>query len=246
MKAVSMFVPCSVDLFLPDIAEATVTLLRKAGVDPVYHQGQTCCGQPAYNSGYRADAKAAARHFIELFGDDEVVVSPSGSCAGTVKFHYPELFKDEPEWFRRATELGSRIFELSQYLVDVLKVDDFSAAFAGKVAFHESCHNLRRLGVSAQPRKLLAAVRGAEVVAMNQDDFCCGFGGTFANNYANISESMVQDKVENFLASGADVLLLSEPGCLLNINGYLSRMHPHKKAMHLASFVAGNLKEGRS
>jgi len=246
MKAVSMFVPCSVDLFLPDIAESMVTLLRRAGVDPVYHQGQTCCGQPAYNSGYRNEARAAAKHFIEVFGDDEVVVSPSGSCAGTVKFHYPELFKDEPEWFRRATELAARVYELSQYLVDVLKVDDFGAAFAGRVTFHESCHNLRRLGISAQPRKLLAAVRGAEVVPMEQEDFCCGFGGTFANNYADISESMVQDKVENFLNTGADVLLLSEPGCLLNINGYLSRKHPHRKAMHLASFLAGNLKEGRS
>jgi L-lactate dehydrogenase complex protein LldE len=245
MKVVSMFVPCAVDLFLPEIAESTVTLLRRAGVDPVYHQGQTCCGQPAFNSGYRKEAKAAARHFIEIFGDDEVVVSPSGSCAGTVKFHYPELFKDEPEWFRRATELATRVYELSQYLVDVLKVEDFGAVFEGKVSFHESCHNLRRLGISDQPRKLLAAVRGAEVVPMNQEDFCCGFGGTFANNYADISESMVQDKVENFLNTGADVLLLSEPGCLLNINGYLSRMHPHKKARHLASFLAENMKERR-
>jgi L-lactate dehydrogenase complex protein LldE len=235
-----------VDLFLPDIAESMVTLLRRAGVDPVYHQGQTCCGQPAYNSGYRMEAKAAARHFIELFGDDDVVVSPSGSCAGTVKFHYPELFQDDPVWFRRATELAARVFELSQYLVDVLKVDDFGAEYDGKVTFHESCHNLRRLGISAQPRKLLAAVKGAEVVPMSQEDFCCGFGGTFANNYADISESMVQDKVENFLSSGADVLLLSEPGCLLNINGYLSRKHPQKKARHLASFLVENMKEARS
>jgi len=195
---------------------------------------------------YRQEAKAAAKHFIELFGDDEVVVSPSGSCAGTVKFHYPELFQDDPVWFRRATELAARVFELSQYLVDVLKVEDFGAAFDGKVTFHESCHNLRRLGISAQPRRLLAAVKGAEVVPMNQEDFCCGFGGTFANNYADISESMVQDKVENFLSSGADVLLLSEPGCLLNINGYLSRKHPQKKARHLASFLVENMKEARS
>jgi L-lactate dehydrogenase complex protein LldE len=246
MNAVSMFIPCSVDLFLPGIAESMVTLLRRAGVDPVYHRGQTCCGQPAFNSGYRDEARKAAKHFIKLFGDDEVVVSPSGSCACTVKFHYPELLQDEPEWFGRATELASRVFELSQYLVDVLKVDDFGASFEGRVTFHESCHNLRKLGISAQPRKLIAAVKGAEMVPMNQEDFCCGFGGTFANNYADISESMVQDKVENYLASEADVLLLSEPGCLLNIGGYLSRMHPHKKAMHLASFVAENMKEARS
>jgi len=246
MPSVAMFIPCSIDLFLPEIGEAMVTLLRRAGVDPVYHQGQTCCGQPAFNSGYRQEAKKAARHFIELFGEDECVVSPSGSCAGTVIQHYPELFQDEPDWMRRASELAGRVFELTQYLVDVLKVEDVGAVYHGKVAFHESCHNLRKLGISAQPKKLIGAVRGAELVAMNQDDFCCGFGGTFANNYADISESMVQDKAENFLASGADVLLLSEPGCLLNINGYLSRNHPGKKAMHLASFLAENLKGGRA
>lgn len=246
MKAVSLFIPCAVDLFLPDIAESTVTLLRRAGVDPVYHKGQTCCGQPAFNNGYRKEAKQAAKHFIEIFGDDEVVVSPSGSCACTIKFHYPELFADEPGWFRRATELASRVYELSQYLVDVLKVEDFGAAFDGKVTFHESCHNLRKLGISAQPRKLIAGVKGAEWVPMNQEDFCCGFGGTFANTYADISEAMAQDKVENYLASGADVLLLSEPGCLLNIGGYLSRNHPHKKVLHLANFLTENMKEAGS
>jgi len=246
MHDVSLFVPCAVDLFLPEIAESTVTLLRRAGVDPVYHKGQTCCGQPAFNNGYRKEAKRAAKHFIELFGDDEVVVSPSGSCACTIKFHYPELFQDEPEWFRRATELAARVYELTQYLVDVLKVDDFGAAFDGRVTFHESCHNLRKLGISAQPRKLIAGVKGAELVPMNQEEFCCGFGGTFAASYADISESMAQDKVENYLASGADVLLLSEPGCLLNIGGYLSRAHPHKKAMHLANFLTENMKEARS
>jgi len=241
MNAVSLFVPCAVDLFLPSIAESTVTLLRRAGVDPVYHRGQTCCGQPAYNNGYLKEARKAARHFIELFGDDDVVVSPSGSCACTIKFHYPELFRDDPEWLKRAEDLAPRV-----YLVDVLKVEDFGATFEGRVTFHESCHNLRRLGISAQPRKLVAGVKGAEVVPMNQEDFCCGFGGTFANSYADISESMVQDKVENYLASGADVLLLSEPGCLLNIGGYVSRLHPHRKVMHLANFLTENMKEAGS
>jgi L-lactate dehydrogenase complex protein LldE len=242
MKDVSLFIPCMVDLFLPHIGEATVDLLRRVGANPVYHRGQTCCGQPAMNSGYRNEAKKAAKHFIELFGDDEVIVSPSGSCVCMVKHHYPELLGDEPEWFRRAAELAPRVYELSQYLVDVLQVKDVGAAFEGKVAYHESCHVLRGLGVSTQPKALISAVKGTTLVSMNQDDFCCGFGGEFAAHYPDISESMVQDKVQNYLDSGADLLILCEPGCLLNIGGYLSRNHPEKKAMHLASFLA---QEGR-
>jgi L-lactate dehydrogenase complex protein LldE len=197
------------------------------------------------NSGYRRVAKKAAKHFIDLFGDDEVIVAPSGSCVCMVKHHYPELLRDEPEWFRRASELVPRVYELSQYLVDVLEVNDVGAAFQGKVAYHESCHVLRGLGVSTQPKKLLSAVKGATLVSMNQDDFCCGFGGEFASHYPDISESMVQDKVQNYLDSGADLLILCEPGCLLNIGGYLSRHHPEKKAMHLASFLAQEEKEER-
>ena len=244
-KEVSMFIPCTVDLFLPHIGEATVSLLRRAGVNPVYHRGQTCCGQPAMNSGYRKEAKKAAKHFIELFGNDEVIVSPSGSCVCMVKHHYPELLGDEPEWFRRATELALRVYELSQYLVDVLKVTDTGATFKGNVAYHESCHVLRGLGVSTQPKKLISAVKGTKLVSMNQDDFCCGFGGEFANRYPDISESMVQDKVQNYLDSGADLLILCEPGCLLNIGGYLSRHHPEKMVMHLANFLAQGGREER-
>jgi L-lactate dehydrogenase complex protein LldE len=238
MKEVSIFIPCTVDLFLPHIGEATVSLLRRAGVNPTYHRGQTCCGQPAMNAGYRQEAKKAAKHFIELFGNDEVIVSPSGSCVCMVKHHYPELLGDEPEWFRRAAELASRVYELSQYLVDVLNVTDTGAIFEGTVAYHESCHVLRGLGVSAQPKKLLSAVKGTKLVPMNQDEFCCGFGGEFSIHYPDISESMVQDKVQNYLDSGADLLILCEPGCLLNIGGHLSRHHPEKRVMHLASFLA--------
>jgi L-lactate dehydrogenase complex protein LldE len=245
MKEASLFIPCTVDLFLPHIGEATVSLLRRAGVTPVYHRGQTCCGQPALNSGYRKEAKKAAKHFIELFGDDEVVVSPSGSCVCMVKHHYPELLADEPGWSRRAAELARRVYELSQYLVDVLNVTDLGATYQGKAAYHESCHVLRGLGVSTQPKKLISSVKGTELVSMNQDDFCCGFGGEFASHYPDISESMVQDKVQNYIDSGADLLILCEPGCLLNIGGYLSRHHPEKKAMHLANFLAQNGREMR-
>ncbi|MDO8955398.1 MAG: (Fe-S)-binding protein [Deltaproteobacteria bacterium] len=245
MKNVSLFIPCTVDLFLPHIGEATVTLLRRLGINPVYHEEQTCCGQPAINAGYQKEAQKAAKHFIKVFGDDEQVVSPSGSCVCTVKYHYPELFENEPEWRRRAEELAPRMFELSQYLVDVLNVEDVGASFAGKVTYHESCHILRGLGVSGQPKKLIKAVQGTQLVPLNAAESCCGFGGEFANNFPDISESMVKDKVENYLSSGADLLLLCEPGCLLNIGGFLSRNHPGKKAMHLASFLAPNGREGQ-
>jgi len=245
MKNVSLFIPCTVNLFLPHIGEATVTLLRRLGINPVYHEEQTCCGQPAINAGYQKEAQKAAKHFIKVFGDDEQVVSPSGSCVCTVKYHYPELFENDPEWRRRAEELAPRMFELSQYLVDVLKVEDVGASFAGKVTYHESCHILRGLGVSEQPKKLIKAVQGTQLVPLNAAESCCGFGGEFANNFPDISESMVKDKVENYLSSGADLLLLCEPGCLLNIGGFLSRNHPGKKAMHLASFLAPNGREGQ-
>jgi L-lactate dehydrogenase complex protein LldE len=241
MQKVSLFIPCTVDLFLPHIGEDTVTLLRRLGIHPLYHEKQTCCGQPAMNAGYRQEAKKAAQHFINVFENDETIVSPSGSCICMVKFHYPELFADEPAWRRRAEELAPRMFELSQYLVDVLKVEDTGASFGGKVAYHESCHILRGLGVSEQPKKLIRAVKGAELVPLDAADACCGFGGEFANHYPEISESILKEKVENYLASQADVLLVCEPGCLLNIGGFLSRNHPGKKAMHLVSFlVNGN------
>ncbi len=244
MESVSLFIPCTVDLFLPHIGEATVSLLRRAGVNPIFHPEQTCCGQPAINAGYREEAKKAAKHFIRVFGDDEKIVSPSGSCVCMVKFHYPELLEEEPDWRRRAEELASRIYELSQYLVDVRKAEDLGAAFEGKVAYHESCHILRGLGVSEQPKKLIRAVKGTELVPLQAADSCCGFGGEFANNFPEISASMVGEKVENFLASGADLLLLAEPGCLLNIGGFLSRNKPEKKVMHLANFLAGGGSEG--
>jgi L-lactate dehydrogenase complex protein LldE len=244
MKEVSLFIPCTVDLFLPHVGEATVNLLRRAGVKPIYHEEQTCCGQPALNSGYRKEAKVAAKHFIQVFGDDDVVVSPSGSCVCMAKFHYPELFEDEPDWQRRAEDLGKRIYELTQFLVDVLKVEDLGASFSGKVAYHESCHILRGLGVSEQPKKLLRAVKGTELVPMEAAENCCGFGGEFANDFPDISEGMVSLKVERFVASGADILLLCEPGCLLNIGGYLNRNHPGKRAMHVASFLDQNGKGG--
>jgi len=244
MRDVSLFIPCTVDLLLPSIGEATVSLLRRLGVNPIYREDQTCCGQPVFNSGYRSEAKRMAKHFIEVFGEDEVVVSPSGSCVCMVKHKYQELLCDEQEWFRRAEELSPRIYELSQYIVDVLGIEDVGASFAGKVTYHECCHCLRGLGVSEQPKRLIRAVEGAELVPLNAAETCCGFGGEFANDYPEISEAMVMEKVANYMDSGADLLVLCEIGCLLNIGGYISRNHPEKEVMHIASFLAGCATKG--
>lgn len=239
MKKASLFIPCIVDLFLPEIGEATVQVLRRLGVDPQYHEAQTCCGQPAMNAGYRDQAKKAAKHFIDVFGDDDVIVSPSGSCVCMVKHHYPQLLCDEPVWLRRAEEVSKRIYELSQYIVDILGIEDVGATFKGKVTYHESCHILRGLGVSDQPKRLIRKTNGVEFIPLPLADMCCGFGGEFAEAYDYISEEMVKEKAVSYLESGADLLVLCEPGCLLNIGGYLSRNHPEKKVLHIASFLAG-------
>lgn len=239
---VSLFIPCTVDIMMPEIGVAVFRLLSHLGANPIYHKDQTCCGQPLLNAGYRDQAKRVAKHFIEVFGDDERIVSPSGSCVSMVKHHYPDLLSDEPTWYERARTLSDKIFELSQYIVDVLGVTDVGATFNGKVTYHESCHILRALGISQQPKQLIAAVTGTEFVELNNASTCCGFGGEFAVGYPEISEAMVKDKAVNFLNTGGDILLLCEPGCLLNINGYLHRNNPGKRAMHIASFLAGNIK----
>jgi L-lactate dehydrogenase complex protein LldE len=244
MQRVSMFIPCLVDLFVPDIGTAAVTLLNRLGVDSIYHKEQTCCGQPAINTGHRKQAKKVAKHFIKVFGDDEVVVSPSGSCIYTVKHLYPELFKDEPVWRDWAEALGPRMYELSQFIVDVMGVSEVGASFDGQVVYHESCHLLRGLKVSEQPKKLIQSVKGTELLPLPNAEACCGFGGEFALNHPAISEAMVEDKVKHYLGSGAELLILSEPGCLLNIGGYLERHHPEKKVTHIANFLTGGIADG--
>jgi len=245
MSKVSVFIPCLVDLFLPEIGEASFSVLRRLGLDTMYHDEQTCCGQPAINSGYTNQARKSAKHFIEVFQNDDVVVSPSGSCVHTVRFHYPELLRDEPDWLGRAEELASRVYELSQYIVDVLGVEDIGGSFEGKVTYHASCQLHFGLGVSEQPIKLIEAVKGTELVPLEGAEKCCGFGGSFSKDYPEISEVMVSEKAANYVASGADVLVACDPGCLLNIGGYLSRNHPDKKVMHIATFLAGAVKDGQ-
>ncbi len=237
MKKVSLFIPCSVNHILPEIGEATFRLIKKMGLEPVYHDSQTCCGQMAYNKGFQEEARSFARHFIEVFEKDDYIVSPSGSCVCMVKHNYPELLADDPEWQERAEAVSARIYELSEFIVDVLGVTATGAAFDGKVAYHESCHVNRGLGVSAQPKALIAASKGTELVHMENAEQCCGFGGEFSASYSDISGAILETKVANFIASQADLLVLCEPGCLMNINGFITRHHPDKKAVHIADFL---------
>jgi L-lactate dehydrogenase complex protein LldE len=244
MKRISLFIPCAVDALLGDVGADTVRLLASLGFELIYHEEQTCCGQPAISAGHVDLAKDIAKRFIEIFENDEVIVSPSASCVNTVKNDYARLLQDEPDWQQRSLTLSERIFEISQYLVDQASIEDVKASFHGKIAYHKSCHLLRALGIDGQPQKLLSNVKGAEIVPLNAAEQCCGFGGQFAIKYPLISEAMVKQKAQNFLQSGAELLIVSDPGCLLNIEGYLHRHQPHLKAQHIVSFLAKNLEGG--
>ncbi len=236
---VTLFVQCLVDSMFPEVGDAMVKVFEGLGVPMEYPQSQTCCGQPALNSGYRKEARAAAQRFVEIFGDAEKIVCPSGSCVHIVRHHYPELFADESMEFRmRVKDIGHRCYEFSEYLVDVLGVVNIGAEFPGKVTYHDSCHLLRGLGIKEQPRKLLNHVKELEFVEMNDSDICCGFGGTFSVNYPEISTAMVDEKIENILASGADYVVGCDISCLMNIKGRLSRRGEKVQVKHIAEILA--------
>ncbi len=238
---VSLFIQCLVDTLYPDVGEAMVTVLERLGVVLDYPEGQTCCGQPAFNSGYRREAKAAALRFVELFADAEAIVCPSGSCVQMVRQHYPELFADEDEALqRRVQDVASKCYEFSEYLVDILGVEDVKARFPGRVTYHDSCHLLRGLGIEKQPRRLLAHVDALEFIEMNDHDVCCGFGGTFSINYAEISTAMVDEKIDNIIASGADYVTGCDMSCLMNIQGRLSRRKERVQVRHIAEILAAS------
>jgi len=236
-QTVTLFIQCLVDTLYPEVAEAMVRIFRRLGISLTCPADQTCCGQPAFNSGYQHQALVAAKHFIEVFEDSECLVCPSGSCVNMVRYHYLELFENDYQWLRRAQDLSNRIYEFSQYLVDVLGIDDLGARFEGKVTYHDSCHLLRGLKVREQPRKLLQKVAGADFIEMRDSDYCCGFGGMFALKYADISNAMVSDKVKNILNTGADAVVGCDMGCLMNIQGKLSRMGSKIKVLHLAQIL---------
>ncbi|NLJ71766.1 MAG: (Fe-S)-binding protein [Syntrophomonadaceae bacterium] len=242
---VSLFIPCTVDTILVNVGQDFANIMSDLGFKLNYHSEQTCCGQPVITAGYLREARKNAKKFIDIFADDEYIVGLSGSCIDTIKNEYVKILSDEPIWAERAQSLASRIYEFSQFMVDVAEIEDVAATYNGKVAYHDSCRNLRGLGIKEQPRRMLNAVKGIDLISLNDNTECCGFGGAFAIKYPYLSGAIVRDKVASFIDSEADVLVVSDPGCLLNIQGYLHRAYPEKKVKHIVSFLAENRERGK-
>jgi L-lactate dehydrogenase complex protein LldE len=236
-KEAALFVTCLVDQFFPEVGEASVRLLERSGRRVVFPGEQTCCGQPAFNMGYRDEARRLARRFIEIFEPYEEIVAPSGSCVSMVRKFYPELFESEPKWQERARGLGEHVFELTEFLH--ANAFEPRSRFQGKVTYHASCHLLRELGVRKQPRDLLTRVPGVELVEMNAAEVCCGFGGAFSVKMSGLSEAMLNDKLASAEATGADVLTATDCGCLMHLGGALSRRGSALRAIHIAEILAG-------
>jgi L-lactate dehydrogenase complex protein LldE len=230
-------VTCLGDALFPNVGLATVRLLKRLGIEVDFPQAQTCCGQPHFNSGYHDLARDLARHTINAFANGQTVVSPSGSCTAMVKLEYPELFHGDLVWHPRAEELAHRMFELSDFLVNVLKIEDVGARYNAKVTYHMACH-LRGLGLLSEPERLLSKVRGLELLPLERCDECCGFGGSFSVRYPGISGAMVQDKAALIEKTGADAVVATDAGCLMNIGGCLRRRGSKIKTLHLAEVLA--------
>ena len=251
-RRVGLFVTCLVDLYRPTTGFAAVRLLEAAGCEVEVPPGQTCCGQPAFNSGDAETTRAIARTIIERFEGFDHLVAPSGSCSGMIRCHFPELFADDAMWRERAERLASRAWELTSFLVDVCGEAAAARAIGSveapagirRATYHDSCSGLRELGVREQPRRLLAGVAGLELVEMSDADVCCGFGGTFCVKYPGISGRMVSEKVENIASAGTDAVLAGDLGCLLNIAGRMGREGRPGRVFHVAEVLAGMADRG--
>ncbi|WEG10938.1 (Fe-S)-binding protein [Pullulanibacillus sp. KACC 23026] len=238
---VSLFVTCLGEMFYPNVGKDVVEILERLGCHVDFPRGQVCCGQPAYNSGYLKEAAKGAKQMIKAFEKSEYVVTPSGSCCAMFK-EYPGMFKEDPEWFNRAKGLADKTFELTQFIVNVLGVEDLGATFNAKATYHTSCHMTRLLNEGSAPFKLLKNVKGLELVDLPHNYDCCGFGGTFSVKMVPISEQMVDEKVQHITETEAEVLIGADNGCLMNIGGRLSRKGQPIKVMHIAQIL--NSKEG--
>ncbi len=237
--SVGLFATCLVDLTRPSVGFASAKLLEDAGCRVTVPKAQSCCGQPAYNSGDNTDAEAIARKVIRVFEGFDYVVAPSGSCAGMIKHHYVLLFEDDPEMAGRARALAAKTHELISFLADILKVDAIEAAYEGTVTYHDSCSSLREMEVKDQPRLLLKQVGGLTLKEGRESETCCGFGGLFCVKYPDISGRMVDAKVDDILATGADTLLAGDLGCLMNMAGRLQRRGSEVRVRHIAEVLAG-------
>ena len=238
---VTLFIPCFIDQLQPQVGLDMVRVLRRLGYEIDFPDQQTCCGQPAFNTGYWDEARPLAERFVRVFGSAECVVSPSGSCTTMVRKFYPELLAGTP-LREPAEQLGGRVFEFSEFLVKVAKKLDVGAAFPHKVTFHDACHALRELHLKEEPRQLLRHVRGLELVEMPYVEECCGFGGAFSVKFDMISASMGDSKVQNIEASGAEVVTSVDASCLMHIDGMLRRNHARARTLHLASILAQEAK----
>jgi L-lactate dehydrogenase complex protein LldE len=236
---VALFVTCLVDLMRPTVGLAAVKLLQDAGCRVEVPAAQTCCGQPAWNSGDRRDTAAIARRVIEVFEPYDYVVAPSGSCAGMLSHHYPALFAEDATWAGRARAFAGKCHELVAFLANVRGVERVASRFEGSVTYHDSCSGLRELGIQAEPRRLLATVAGLSLSELKDSEVCCGFGGTFCVKYPQISNRMVEEKCRHVAASGAGTLLAGDLGCLLNMAGKLKRQGVAVESRHVAEVLAG-------
>lgn len=234
---VALCITCLGDLFYPEIGEATLRLLRQAGFEVDFPAAQTCCGQPAFNAGFRREATAVAKRNLDIFADYAYIVVPSGSCASMFRHYYAELFAHDAALSQQAEQLAARTYELSEFLTNVVHLDRLDAVYHGKVAYHASCHLLRELGVSEGPRQLIRMVAGIDAVSMDLEEQCCGFGGAFAVKYPQISDAMLQKKIASLKRSGADTLVSCDAGCLLHIAGRLRRLGEPVHIMHLAELL---------
>jgi L-lactate dehydrogenase complex protein LldE len=234
---ISLFVTCLCDGLYPRAAEAMVRLLARYGIALHFPEVQTCCGQPAFNSGYWNEAKASAVTILEAFEDSDYVLSPSGSCTGMIHHYYPELFGDDPVMLEKALRLQNKTFEFSQFIVRVLGIEDMGATFPHKVTYHPSCHGSRLLGVKEEPLRLLSQVKDIELVPLPFAEDCCGFGGTFAVKMSDISGAMVGEKVDHILETEAQVLVGTDMGCMMNIAGHLHYRGKPIRVMHLAELL---------
>jgi len=242
-KKVSLFVTCIVDMIYPNTGMAVVDVLERLGISVDFPEGQTCCGQMGFNAGYRDEAKAVAKHFIETFEASEVIVAPSGSCVSMVRHFYPELFADDPVWRDRMDAIVAKTWELSEFLVDGLGITDVGTKLTQpvKVAIHDACHGLRMMGLQKQPRALLQQVGNLEVVDLVGADQCCGFGGLFAIKMPDVSGAMLNDKMTNIDAAAADLIVTCDASCLTQMNGGLSRNRSAKRVVHIAEVLAGRI-----
>jgi len=235
---VQLFGTCMVDSFFPEVGDATVRLLKHFGVEVVFPHGQTCCGQPAFNAGYRDEARGAAEHFLSVFTGDDPIVTPSGSCAAMVKHHYPGLFQGDSPLGEKARGAAARVFEMSQFLVQVLRAHERVFVGSGKITYHSSCHLTRTLGVREEPLLLISALSGAEFVPMPDATRCCGFGGMFMAKLPEISCALADEKADSIMATGADTVTGCDSACLMTIADGLKRRGSDVKVKHLVQLLA--------